>query len=322
MIEFWAPLGRAWGRMKALLFRPFDPRRWVVLAFCAWVASLLDGFSGHPRGAGHWSPGGRDDGNMDVEGLLAGLTAAWAGIVAAWEWVLGNWGATLVVFLGIPLVIAVILALVWVTSRFKFVYLDNVVRQTALVVDPWRRLGALGDSLFLFRVGFGLAVMVAGAVLVAVLVALGILAFGQSTRGLSIAGLLVAGMVFVVYVVGVAYASLFLNSFVVPIMYRHNLSAMAAWRAFLPWVGADPVNFILYGLFVLLLFIVAGLAIGAVGLLTCCIAFVLLAIPYVGTLLLLPLLVTYRYFSVDFLAQFGPAFDVFAPAAALSAPPR
>jgi hypothetical protein len=322
MIEFWAPLGRAWGRTKVLLFRPFDPRRWVVIAFCAWVAYLLDGFSGHPRGGGHWSPGGGDDGDMDVEGLLGALTAAWAGIVAAWEWVLGNWGATLVVFLGIPLVIAAILALVWVTSRFKFVYLDNVVRQTALVVEPWRRLGALGDSLFLFRVGFGLAVMVAGAVLVALLVMLGILAFGQSTRGLSIAGLLVAGMVFAVYAVGVVYAYLFLNSFVVPIMYRHNLAAMAAWRAFLPWVGADPVNFLLYGLFVLLLFIAAGLAIGAVGLLTCCIAFVLLAIPYVGTLLLLPLLVAYRYFSVEFLAQFGPAFDVFAPASAVTAPPR
>jgi len=319
-IEYWAALGRAWGRMKTLLFRPFEPVRWIVIAFCAWVASLLDGAGGHPGGGGGWSHG--RNGDIDPDGALEGLLAVWAGILAAWEWILGNWGATLVVFLGIPLLVAVILALVWVTSRFQLIYLDNLVRGRAEVVEPWRRLGPLGDSLFLFRVGFGLAAMVAGAVLVGLLVALGILSFGDSTRGLSIAGLLVAGMAFVVYLVGLAYTWLFLKAFVVPIMYRHGLSAMAAWRAFLPWVGADPTSFLLYGLFVLLLFVAAGLAIGAIGLATCCIAFVLLAIPYVGTLLLLPLLVTYRYLSLEFLAQFGPGFDVFAPAAIASAPPR
>jgi len=111
--------------------------------------------------------------------------------------------------------------------------------------------------------------------------------------------------------VAVVYASLFLNAFVVPIMYRHNLSAMAAWRAFLPWLSAQPASFFLYGIFVLLLFVGAGIAICAVGLVTCCIAFLLLAIPYVGTVVLLPLLVAYRYLSLEFLAQFDPGLNVF-----------
>ncbi len=45
-------------------------------------------------------------------------------------------------------------------------------------------------------------------------------------------------------------------------------------------------------------------------LLTCCIV----AFPYVGTVILLPILVTYRLFSVEFLAQFDPGFDLFIPA--------
>jgi len=44
--------------------------------------------------------------------------------------------------------------------------------------------------------------------------------------------------------------------------------------------------------------------------LTCCIV----VLPYVGTVILLPIWVTYRLFSVEFLAQFDPGFDLFVPA--------
>ena len=56
----------------------------------------------------------------------------------------------------------------------------------------------------------------------------------------------------------------------------------------------------------------ATIAIVAFGLATCCIGFIFLAIPYVGTILLLPFLVTYRYLSLEFLAQLDPTLDVFA----------
>ena len=38
-------------------------------------------------------------------------------------------------------------------------------------------------------------------------------------------------------------------------------------------------------------------------------------VPYLGTVLLLPVLVFQRAYSLHFLAQFGPAYDVFPPAA-------
>jgi hypothetical protein len=41
----------------------------------------------------------------------------------------------------------------------------------------------------------------------------------------------------------------------------------------------------------------------------------LLAVPYLGTVLLLPILVFERAYSVHFLAQFGPSFNVFSAAA-------
>lgn len=306
-IEYWGVLVRSWGRMKVLLFRPFDAGKWLTLAFCAWVASFLEGSGGGggPRNGLEWS------GPMDLRGAMEALRHLWGKAAEAWHWVLGNLGATLVVFLGIPLLVALLLAIVWVSSRFKLIYLDNLVQGRAQVAEPWRRLGRLGDSLWLFQVGFGVAVFAIGAALFGLMLALGVISFAAESKGVPITGLVVGGMLGLVFAVAVVYASLFLNSFVIPIMYRHNLTAMAAWRAFLPQLSAHPGSFFLYGLFVLLLFVGAGSAICAVGVLACCIPFLILAIPYVGTVVLLPLLVAYRYLSLEFLAQFDPGLNVF-----------
>jgi hypothetical protein len=309
-IEYWGALVRSWGRMKVLLFRPFSVGKWLILAFCAWVASMPEGSGGGggggPKGGVGWS------GPVDVRAAMEVLRHIWGRVAEAWHWVLSHWGATLVVFLGIPLLIALLLAIVWVSSRFRLIYLDNLVQGRAEVREPWTRLAHLGDSLWLFRVGFALAVFAIGAALFGLMLALGVVSFTAESRGASVVGLVVVGLLGAIFGVAAIYASLFLNSFVVPIMYRHNLSAMAAWRVFLPWLSAQPASFFLYGLFVLLLFVGAGMAICAAGMVTCCIGFLLLAIPYLGTVVLLPLLVAYRYLSLEFLAQFDPGLNVFA----------
>ena len=68
--------------------------------------------------------------------------------------------------------------------------------------------------------------------------------------------------------------------------------------------------------------IVLGMAIGIIVfgamIITCCIAGCLMILPYIGTVLLLPVLVFKRSYSLYFLRQFGPGYDVFPPAP----PPR
>jgi hypothetical protein len=308
-IQYWAVVGRAWGRMKDLLFRPVDPMKWLVLAFCAWVAGLLDGHGG--GGGGHHGIGpGRP---FHPESAREGMRAALMAVHGAWQWVLGHWGATLFVFVGIPLVIAAILAVVWVSSRFKLIFLDNLVQRKAAIVEPWRRLGRLGDSLFLFRVGFGLAVVAIAVALVLALVGLGVFTAASQGSAAGIAGLIVAGFLFLAFLVAAIYTALFLESFVVPLMYRRSLTVLPAWQAFRPWLASDGASFFLYGLFVLLLFVVTAIAIVMASLATCCIGFLILMLPFVGTLVLLPLIVTYRYLSLEFLAQFDPSLDVFRP---------
>jgi len=58
------------------------------------------------------------------------------------------------------------------------------------------------------------------------------------------------------------------------------------------------------------------------GLVTCCIGWLLLVIPYIGTVVTLPFWYTLRAFSLEFLGQFGPEY-VMSPAASVQpeAPP-
>ena len=72
--------------------------------------------------------------------------------------------------------------------------------------------------------------------------------------------------------------------------------------------------FALYILFQIVLGMAIGVIVFGAVVITCCCALFLLAIPYLGTVLLLPVLVFKRSYSLYFLRQFGPDYDVFPPA--------
>jgi hypothetical protein len=96
-------------------------------------------------------------------------------------------------------------------------------------------------------------------------------------------------------------------------MYKNNIKTTQAWSRFLPIFTRHPFHFILYGLLMFVMTIMFVIFIIFAGFATCCIGFVLLIIPVVGTVVTLPVWYTFRAFSLDFLAQFGPEFDVFPP---------
>jgi len=297
-ILYLEPLTKAWARMKLTLFRPFDFAKWLAIGFCAWLAGLLNGGGG---GTGWRMPKGHPP-----TPWLTWPRELWHRLTEH-AWVVPVLAVVAVV------AIALVLLLLWLSSRGKFMFLDNVVHNRAFVADPWRRFRHLGNSLFFWRLGFfvvGLAAALALGGLV-VLAAGGFSGFGfSSARGTVMT--ILAALLVLVFTLAVAYVSLFLDSFVVPIMYRSNLTATAAWAAFLPWMERCFGSLFLYGLFVLAFWVVVALCVITAGLFTCCVFFLLLIIPYVGTVILLPVLVTYRAFSLEFLAQLDPGFEVFA----------
>jgi hypothetical protein len=306
-ITYLNPLFKAWDRMKKALFQPFDIRRWFVVGFTAFLAGLIRG------GPSTNFSGGR---NREIAGLPD--IHEWPGRVMDWIHV----HPIIFVLILCAVVLAIILALVltWLASRGTFMFLDNVVADRALVVAPWRQYKSLGNSLFLWRVGFGFVCFF----VTLPLVILGFLTFLPFAQGhaperylLSFLGILAAGLLLFIVVM---YISMLTNNFVVPIMYKHNLRAMAAWGAFMPLLANHLLHFILYGLFLLVLIIVTGIAILVTGCFTCCLLFLILLIPYIGSVVLLPVTYAYRAFSLEFLAQFGPDYDLF-PAPPPPSPP-
>jgi hypothetical protein len=297
-IAFFEPLNRAWERMKHILFQPFNLAKWLVLGFSAWLAGLADSAGG---GGWKWMADDNDfPGRYNLDG---------AGEIFR------NTREALIV---LPIIVAVLMAVtailllvLWVSSRAKFIYLDNVIHNRAQIVEPWHRLRDLGNSLFLWRVGFivacGLTVLL---LLLLFFAPAATLSFSDALAGLSYAAMALGVLVLIVVGILAAFVGLFLEGFVIPIMYKFDLKATEAWRYFLPWLKMRPLPFFLYGLFVLALGFCVVVLFGLACLLTCCIV----ALPYVGTVILLPIWVTYRLFSVEFLAQFDPGFDLFIPA--------
>ncbi len=101
-----------------------------------------------------------------------------------------------------------------------------------------------------------------------------------------------------------------LGDFVVPIMYMRRIGVLEAWRVwFREMLSGNLGTFVLYFLFkiVILMSVTALTLVALCG--TCC----LILIPYVGAVILLPLSVFTRCYSLCFIEQFGDNWVVYPP---------
>jgi hypothetical protein len=310
-IHFMEPLRKAWDRMKQALFKPFELHKWLVVGFNAFLAGLMEFH--------HGSNGSRSGKDVTFREFLDFPQKGWT-------WLMDHPTWAFAILFAAAVVIVLVIILTWVSSRGTFMFLDNVVRDKAEVAGPWREYRREGDSLFLWRLAYGLVAL-------AVFGALAVYFFTRASylydRGLGghipVGFIVGTGLLALILAVLAAYVTLFLNSFVAPLMYKNRIPVIKAWKLFLSLFGQYPFHFLGFGLIVLLLMVAfAGLVIVA-GLVTCCIGFFLLIIPYVGTVVTLPVWFTLRAYSLEFLAQLGPDHDLFpaketAPPAAPEAP--
>jgi hypothetical protein len=297
-INFLAPLSNAWNRMQKSLFKPFDIKKWFVLGFTAFLANLLE-----------WEGGSSADNEYgNVHNFSDFLDLPYE----AWAWIERNPDWTTLIVLGILLLIGFFILLTWLSSRGKFMFLDNVIHDQALVKKPWRDYAAIAKSLFLWRLGYGIvAFIIVGSYLSYIYVELYDLYYSNISDSEMIFAAIRMGIFLVILAVIFSYISLFLTHFVVPLMYKNKSTVWIGWSRFMPLLQQNLIYFILYGLFILFLYIVVGIVIVIVGFLTCCVGFILLVIPYIGSVILLPVSVVFRALSVEFLEQFGEQYKLF-----------
>jgi hypothetical protein len=293
------PIGPAFERVKTILFRPFDIGKWFIIGFCAWLAYL--GKSGGGGGGG----GGRGRG---------GPYDFHDGIGQAKHFVLENlyWIIPVAVVL---VVIGIIFWLVftWLSSRGRFMFLHCVAHNKAEVTIPWTKFRQHANSLFLFRIVLGLiSFVIIGLPILFAIGCIVMMIAGNGAFAIGILGGILIGLFILFGAIIFGLISKFTMDFVVPIMFLRTTSCTAGWREFLTILSVNKARFIVYILFQIVIGIAIGAIVLTVVLVTCCCAACFLAIPYIGTVLMLPVHVFTRSYSLLYLKQFGPEFDVFS----------
>ena len=279
------PLGRSFAWVKQVLFVNFSLGKWFVLGFCAFLAQLGEG-------------GGSFNGNTFSD-------SGGAPMDEIGNWISQNIGLIIVIVLVVLIVgIGLGLLLTWLSSRGKFMFLDGVVRNQAAVKEPWHRFRTLGNSLFLCQIvlgliGFGAILLLVG---VCVLIALPDINSGDFGPG-ALTALIIGGVLLFPLIIILALIEAAISDFVVLIMYYRDIKVMEALRIFRYEILPGHIGvFILFYLMKFVLSIAAGTIMLLGMCLTCCIA----ALPYLSSVVFLPVSVFFRSYSLYFLEQFGP----------------
>ena len=284
-IEIFKPFGEAFELMKKILFQPFDLKKWLVIGFAAWLASLGAGAGGNVN-----YPSRHDE----VQKVNDAISEIPHPIVVG--------GIVLLVVL----VLVLIVLCAWLRARGGFMFVDCIVKNRGAVAEPWREFRSEGNSYFLFSllVGFGLLLVAGLLSLPLVIPAIKDHNFFRTHSVYLISAL--AGWILAAILLILVWA--LVTSFMVPIMYRQRCRATGGFAAAARLIAAHPGDILLYCLF----WIVLALGSAMVGCIAACATCCIAVIPYVGTVILLPLIVLLRSFTLLFIRQFGPDYDVWA----------
>jgi len=301
------PISPAIDRTRTILFRPFEIGKWFVIGLSAWLAQLGSGGSGGGNSGGGGGGGPYQGGDVPSEMRNAFYQAK--------DYIVGNldWIIPVVVIVSLFMVFLWLLV-VWLSSRARFSFLYCVAQNKGEFWNPWRQYEVHGFSLCVFRLilgllGFVTVVLFLG--LAGVLVYFSIESVGFNI--LSISGIVMCGLLFVASVIILAVASVFTTDFVVPIMYRSGLKCTRAWRVLLNLISDNMGRFVVYLLFKIVIGLALGMIVFGAGCITCGCACCCAAFPYLGAVVFLPLTVFTRSYSLYYLAQYGPDFDVIVP---------
>jgi hypothetical protein len=288
-IQIFKPFGEAFELMKKILFQPFDLKKWFVIGFGAWLANLA-------------SSGGSFNYQFDRHDEVRKLNEAISQIPHS------------ILVLGIALLIFFVFALIvlfaWLRARGHFMLIDCIVKNRGAIAEPWREFQKEGNGYFLFSLVFALIFVVVAASAFLPLIIVAIKGDGHLNLHrdrLDIYELLaIAVWAFVILLLIMVWA--LIAGFMVPVMYRRRCRAYEGFRAVVSLIAAHPGEIVLYCLFLIVLVVGTGLISCFAVCATCCVA----ALPYIGTVILLPVFVLLRSFSLVFLRQFGPDYDVWA----------
>jgi len=294
-------LSKGFDLMKKALFQPFDISKWINIGFTAFLAGLTDFWGGSSGGGGN---SGFNFNKPDWDEFFSLPETIWNWLTSHPLW----FGLILA---GVFLLVIVSVVFNWISSRGKFMLLYNVVNNKDDVVKQWHDFRKQGNSIFWWQFVYGWLVF-------GIFILFFVYSFevfknihNDIIPGFAKFGFIASIIItFIGLLVITGFISLFLNDFVVQVMYKYQISTLKAWSKFLSLLIRNAGSFIVYGLFILILKIATVIAVIFVAMLTCCIGLLLIMIPFVGTIILLPVTYTFRAFSIEYFATFGDEYNI------------
>ncbi len=302
----------AWDKMENLLFRPFDLQKWFLLGFAAWLANLGKGGFGSgfslPQNPNFPKAGAGQGGAGNPFGAFRDLfhseifSTALIVLICA------------VVLMVIVIAIAIAIVFLWVRSRGAFVFVYDLVTGTTLLRHPWDKYSRQGNSLFLLRIVVGILVFLSMMLCIGLAILMLYHSIANSKLdAMGIGGIIFGVMSLLLLVLAAVMIELSIEGFIIPIMYGKMVSSWDALYDFASLVNHHPAAFIRYYLMYFLLSVCATTAVAVFILSTCCfccIGLIILSLPYIWAVAMLPILVFFRYYSIDFLGQFGQEYRI------------
>lgn len=299
-IQYIEPLSRGISRAKRELFNPLDLKKWFVVGFTAFLAGLADVGMSVPSPTSIVKRS-----KFDLEEVLYFPQRTW-------EWLVNHPGWAIVIAISVFLLCVFTIVITWLSSRGKFMFLDNVVWGRSKIVAPWYEYRHEGNSFFVWNLFWG---VITGAIAIAYIFYCftNLQALFENSRDgrVLIVPAVLAGLGFIAISIVCSFIFILLRDFVVPIMYRNRITTWEAIQKSLPLFLSQLIYFIGYGFFLLCVSLLIMIGIILFGCVTCCIGFVVLALPYINAVILLPIAYAMRAFSVEFLEQFGPEYQIF-----------
>lgn len=293
-------IGQAVERTKQLLLQPLKPEKWFTLGLTVFLAQCGEGnFNSFqapniPFGGGSFSkPSGSP--LTDFQKLIDEGVRAFYDDLALYV-TLASVGLLLTIGLG--------LLVIWFSSRAKLMLVESVIHDRVNVSQQWARAAELGMSVFKFRLliqlggGFlGLGTIILGAAL-----AFSDLQAGHFSGPHALMGYALLGFATLLLGLPIALTMLLFDDFVLPLMVVRNVRVGEAWGICRREVLAGNWgNLVLFYVLRVLLGFGIVIAVWILNCVTCC----LISLPYLGTVLLLPVFVFWRAFSLYFMEQLG-----------------
>jgi hypothetical protein len=284
------PIKRAMSRTGLVLFRPFAIGKWFTLAFCAFLAAITEfvtSLFGQIGNLGGAVPSGNP------------LT-----------WIQDNpWLFLAIVGCTVALFIILNALMKWISCRGTFMFIHGIVQNRGEIIGPWKEFRTLGNSLFIVVFLVDLIFVILSLLIFALAYVIAQPDIDNNTFGTrAIVGVSVLGGLTTILLLGYWLTMWFLDALIAPVMYLRRQRIGLAWTAcrreiLSGHLGTMFLFLIMSALIGISLMILAMI----ISLLTCC----LTSIPYLNSVILLPLLVFGRCYPLCFIEQFGPQWQIF-----------